>query len=241
VVRGLSAVLAVLGAALAYFLIAPSLGAPHSGETAVFLAGAAGLVAVGACGLAIAGAWDEPFVLLMLVLGAGIVGASLTDVDAPAVENVTKAVAASALGLLFAFGLRSATAFLGVALLVAGIDLVTALTGPADTLQTTTGAVDALGFAFPMWGVPGGVVEVGISSLVFLGFFAGSAWRFGFRRTLTTAAMLAALVAAVALAVKVDRTVPATAALSLAVLLPNLDRIAPALRAERRSSPIIRV
>jgi len=241
VVRGLSAVLAVFAAALAYFLIAPSLAAPSSEETAVFVAGAAGLVAVAACGLALAGAWNEPFVLLMLVLGAGIVGACLTDVDAPAVENVTKAVAASALGLLLAFALRSPTAFLGVALLVAGIDLWSSLAGPAETLQTSSGAIDALGFAFPMWGVEGSAVEVGISSLVFLGFFAGCASRFAFRRTLTGAAMLLALVAAVALAVKVDRTVPATAALSLAVLLPNLDRIGPALRAERRNARFARV
>lgn len=240
-VRGLSAVLAVFGAALAYFLIAPSLSAVHPDDTAVLVAGAAGLVAVGACGLVLAGAWDEPFVLAMLLLGAGIVAASLTDVDAPAAENVVKAVAASALGLSVAFALRSATVFVGVALLVAGIDLWTSLAGPVEMLQTTPHAIDALGFSLPMWGLPGSAVEVGISSLVFLGFFTGSVWRFALRRGLTAMLMLAALAGAVALAAAVDRPVPATAGVALAALVANADLLPRALRAERRRPPRIRV
>jgi hypothetical protein len=241
VVRGLSAVLAVLGATLAYFLIAPSLSALSSEETAVLVAGACGMVAVGACGLSLAGAWDEPFVLLMVVAGAGIIGACLTDVDAPALENVTKAVAASALGLLIAFALRSPTAFVGVALLVAGIDLWSVLSGPTELLRNSSGSIDVLSFSLPMWGISDSAVEIGVSSLVFLGFYVGSAWRFGFRRAVTGAMLIASLAGAVAVGVELDRAVPAIAALSLAVLVPNLDRIPRALRAERREPPAIRV
>jgi len=232
VVRGLSALLAVLGAALAYLLVASSLPVLTPEDTAVLVAGACGLVAVGLCGLSLAGAWDEPFVLVMALAGAGIIGACLTDVDAPALENITKAIAASALGMLIASALRSPTAFVGVALLVAGIDVWSVLSGPTESLRNSPESIDALSFSFPVWGIDG-AVEVGVPGLVFLGFYAGSAWRFGFRRAATGFLLLVALAGAVAAAVELNRAVPAAGALSLAVLLPNLDRIPRLLRAER--------
>jgi hypothetical protein len=64
---------------------------------------------------------------------------------------------------------------------------------------------------------------LGLADLVFLAFFAASAWRFGLRRRATGIALMLALPATVVIQLELDVTVPVLPVLAAALLLPNLD------------------
>ena len=65
---------------------------------------------------------------------------------------------------------------------------------------------------------------LGVADLVFLAFFAASAWRFGLRRRATAAALLVALPAALAIELAADRRgARAARCWPRRLLLPNLD------------------
>ena len=229
-VRGLSAVLAAYAAALAYFLIAPAL--PHLGDdrTAVMVAGTAGLLALGACTLVLAPAWEEPLALAFVALGAGIIAAVLTVTNADAAELVAKALFAAALGIVFAWAVRFPEIVVAVAVFVAGLDIFSVISGPASVLaRERPAALGGLSFALPAWG-GGTAVELGLSDIIYLGFLAGAVWRYGFHREPTAIALFAALVAALGLAVAFDRPFPALTAMSVVFLAVNLDRIAARFR-----------
>jgi len=68
--------------------------------------------------------------------------------------------------------------------------------------------------------------------VIFLGFYASAAWRHGLRRTATAVGLVLGLIAAVVAGVLSNRALPVLPALALGLLLPNLDRLGPLLRAE---------
>jgi hypothetical protein len=79
-----------------------------------------------------------------------------------------------------------------------------------------------LSLYLPAWG--GGRAGVlGLADLIFLAFFAASAWRFDLRRRATGIALLLALPATVVIQVELDVAVPALPVLAAALLVPNLD------------------
>jgi hypothetical protein len=75
---------------------------------------------------------------------------------------------------------------------------------------------------------------LGVADVVFLAFFASSAWRFGLRRRATAVALAMALPVAVAAQLALDATIPALPALAAALLVPNLDLL-PGLLGRQRS------
>lgn len=224
-VRGPAAVLAALGAALAYLLVAPALPAIDDARWAVAAAGAGGLVAVWLCGLLTAGAWREVPVLVLVAVGAALIGLPLSEADAPAFELVARALCAAALGALLLGLLPGPEALVALVLFLAGLDVWGAISSPVSVLEgERASALGDLAFALPGWD-DGPGVEVGPVEVVMLGLVLAGTRRFGFRPVATAAAVLLALVVAVAVAAHEDGPFPATAAMAAGLLIPNLDLV----------------
>lgn len=231
-VRGPAALLAPYGAALAYFLLVPALPAIGDVDAATFVSAGIGLVLLGCCVLALLPAHDEPAGLVLLALGGALLSAALTEAGALAPANVAKALFAGAFGMLLAWRLGAPAIVVAIALFVAGIDVWSVATGPTSTLvREQPAALDFLTLELPEWG-DGGSSQLGISDLIFLGFFAASAWRLGLRRRVTAATLLGGLLAGLVLGLALDRAVPLLPPLAAALLLPNLDLLARMLREE---------
>ena len=104
--------------------------------------------------------------------------------------DVTKALFAAALGMLLAWALGTPAVVVAVPLFVAAIDIASVADGPSELLaRDSSRAGEFLSVYLPAWG--GGRAGVlGLADLVFLAFFAGSAWRFGLRRRATGIALM---------------------------------------------------
>ena len=137
--------------------------------------------------------------------------------------DVTKALFAAALGMLLAWALDEPAVVVAVPLFVAGIDIASVSGGPSELLaRDSSRAGEFLSLYLPAWG--GGRAGVlGLADLIFLAFFAASAWRFDLRRRATGIALMLALPATVVIQVELDLTVPAQPVLAAALLHPNLD------------------
>lgn len=226
-VRGTAALLIVTyGGALALMLAAPAL--PAIGGTSNLNTAISDvplmLCFVGAV-LALLPARDEPAPLAMLALGAGLLAGAFTVADAVVLGNLAKLVFAGALGLLLARLLADPVVVVAVPLFVAAVDVFSVAGGPTSLLaRDTSRAGEFLGLYLPAWG--GGRAGVlGVADLVFVGFFASCAWRFGLRRRATAAALLAALPLTMAVQLLGGGTIPALPVLAAALLVPNLDRL----------------
>ena len=211
-------------ATFAYLLVTPVL--PDVGgtsDTNTLVSNIPTLLLLGACVLVWLPARDEAFVLGLLALGAGLVAAGATEAGSIPVADVTKALFAAALGMLLAWALDEPAVVVAVPLFVAGIDIASVAGGPSELLaRDSSGAGEFLSVYLPAWG--GGRAGVlGLADLVFLAFFAASAWRFGLRRRATGIALMLALPATVLIQLQLDVTVPALPVLAAALLLPNLD------------------
>lgn len=234
-VRGPAALLALPGAALAYFLLAPALPALPPGEPTVLVGGSLGIVAVAAATLALLPARDTLAGPLLVALGAGLMVAGLNVAGTGPAANVFEALLAAAAGLLLARILGAPAVAVAVPFFVAAIDLYSVLSGPTRRLVDSGGsAVDALSFALPGWG--GGLAaQLGVGDAVFLAMFAAWTWRFGLRRRASVAAMVGGLVAALVLSVALDTAIPALPLLAAGYLLPNADRLLDLLRGRERT------
>jgi hypothetical protein len=113
-----------------------------------------------------------------------------------------------------------------VALFVAAVDVWSVASGPSSQmLAAGTDRVDPLSFDLPAWGGGGSAGHLGLSDAVFLSMFAAWAWRYGCRRGVTIAAMVAGLLATLGLSVALDTAIPALPLLAAGFLLPNADRL----------------
>lgn len=202
-VRGLAALLA----AALYFAVAGELPAV-GGDAGRLLAGCIGAVAVGLAALAPLPGRDDPAGLAVFGLGAALLTVALTAAGAGAIANPVEALLAATAGLLFAWAFAMPAAVAALPLLVAGIDAVAVLTGPAESLDDGE-TVDVLTFALPRWGGDGAVAHLAVLDATFLAMFAAWALRFDLRPRRAIALMLAGLAVAVAVGVAVDRAVPA--------------------------------
>ena len=219
----LTAGLAYAGA-LALLLLAPALpGIGGTGDANTILSDAPAMVLLGACVLVLLPARDELGPLALLALGAGLLAAACTEAGAIALGDVLKALFAGALGLGLARLLAEPAVVVAVPLFVAAIDVASVAGGPTELLaRDDSRPGEFISLYLPAWG-GGRAGVIGVADLVFLGFFASGAWRFGLRRRVTAAALLAALPATLLAQVLLDRTVPALPALAAALLAPNAD------------------
>ncbi|HEX2085105.1 MAG TPA: hypothetical protein VHF89_05440 [Solirubrobacteraceae bacterium] len=223
-VRGAAALLA----AAAWFLAVGEL--PElSGDAGRYVAGGAGALAVALAALALVPARDEPLGLAILGAGAAFLAAVLVGQDVGAAANPVEVLAAAAAGLLFAWAFATPLAVVALPLVVAGIDVASLLTGPADPLRGS-GPVDVLTLDLPALGGGATVGRLGGLDATFLALFAAWALRYGLRPRLTIPLMAVALAGSVALSIADDRAMPALPFLAAALLLPCLDRVPRLLR-----------
>jgi hypothetical protein len=220
-------------AALAYFIAAPALPALPDGDTTMVVAGGVGMLVVAATTLALLPAHGTLIGPLLIVLGAGLLVAALNAAGAGAAANVSEALLAGAIGLLFARWLATPVIAIAVPIFVAAIDIWSVASGPTSRLaESGTDSTDPLSFEMPAWGHAGSAGHLGLSDALFLSMFAAWAWHYGFRRTATIVGLLLGLLGSLALGELLDRMIPALPLLAAGYLLPNLDRISALLRAE---------
>jgi hypothetical protein len=222
--RPASVLIAAYAATFAYLLVTPVL--PDLGgatDANALVSGSVSLLLLAACVLVLLPARAEPFGLVLLALGSGLVAAGATEAGSIPLADLTKALFAGTLGMLLAYWLAEPAIVIAVPLFVAGIDIASVSGGPSELLAregSETG--EFLSVYLPAWG--GGRAGVlGLADLIFLAFFASSAWRFGLRRRVTIVALLAAMPATVAIQLALDTTIPVLPVLAAALLVPNLD------------------
>jgi hypothetical protein len=236
VVRRPAALLtAAYGVALAYLLVTPVLpDIGGTGDLNTLVSDIPTALLLGACVLALLPVRDDVGALALLAIGAGLLAAGTTEAGSIPLADTTKALFAAALGMFLAWALAEPAVVVAVPLFVAGIDIASVAGGPSELLsRDESRSGEFLSVYLPAWG--GGRAGVlGVADLIFLAFFAASAWRFGLRRRVTGVALLAALPATIAIAVALDTTVPVLPVLAAALLLPNLDLL-PGMLARQRA------
>jgi hypothetical protein len=215
VVRGLAALLG-LALAAAYFLLVGEL--PEvDGDAGRYAAGCAGALAVALAALAPLAGRDDPLALVLLGVGAA--------------ANPVEVLFAAAAGMLFASAFGIPAAVLTLPVLVAGIDAAAVLTGPAEPLGDFD-PVDVLTLDLPAWGGERpSIARLGFLDATFLAMFAAWSLRFALRPRIAIPMMVVGLAGSVALAVALDRAIPALPFVAVAFLLPALGRMRGMLRA----------
>ena len=204
-----------------------------SGDAGRYVAGCAGALACALAALALLPGRDEPLGLAIFGAGAGFLAAVLATQDIGAAANPVEALAAAAAGLLFAWAFAAPLAVVALPLVVAGIDLASLLTGPAEPLRGT-GPVDVLTLDLPFIGGGGSAARLGLLDATFLALFAAWSLRYALRPRLAIPLMVVGLCGSVALGIAEDRAMPALPFLAAGLLLPALDRLP---RLLRRSAP----
>ena len=227
-VRGLAALLA-LALAAAYFLLSGDL--PEvDGDAGRYLAGCAGAVAIGLAALSPLAGREDHLALVVLGLGAALLATALNGQDVGAAANPVEALFAAAAGMLFALAFGLPTAVVALPVLVAGIDAAAVLTGPDEPLGDFD-PVDVLTFDLPAWGDERpSIARLGFLDVTFLAMFAAWSLRFALRPRLAIPLMVLGLAGSVALAVGLERAIPALPFVAAAFLLPALDRLPGLLR-----------
>jgi hypothetical protein len=227
VVRGPAALLAVVGAALAYVLVAPKLPELHPPELSALVACGIGLTFVVAIVAGLVAVADAPLALAPALAGAGLIVAALDVNDAAAAATPFEAVLFGCLGVAFAVVFDTPGLAIALPLFVAVIDIVQARTGGSAGLftLTTSRPGDLLTLELPDWGTGLAAARLSVPDIAFLAAFAAYARRLGLRERAAELGMLLGLLAAVAGEVLLDSELPTVALIAVGYLIPNVDRI----------------
>ena len=234
-VRGAAALLAVALGALAYFLVAPSLPAFGSLDTAIVVGAAVGLAFIVALAALPGAAVEAPFTLVPAVVGAVLLVAVLDATRAGAAASPFEALFFACVGVAFAAVLDAPGLAVALPLFVGALDL-TGLVGttPGGLLvQDAARPGDPFTVELPGWGGGLPAARVTGAEIVFLAAYVAYAHLFGLRPRASAVAMYGALVVVVVLGVAFDRRVPALTLVSAAYLAVNADRLAALLRSGR--------
>jgi hypothetical protein len=228
VVRGPAALLGVVGAALAYFLVAPDLPQLHPPELSALVACTAGLTLVVAIVAGLAAMADAPLTLFPAVTGAALLVAALDANDVGAAATPFEAILLCSLGIAFAVIFDVPALAVALPLFLAVIDIVQAQSGGSAGLFTlsTSKPGDALTLELPDWGTGLAAARLSAPDVVFLGAFAAYARRLALRERAAEAGMLVGLLVAVASEVLLDSELPTIALMAVGYLAPNVDRVA---------------
>jgi hypothetical protein len=228
VVRGPAALLAVVGAALAYFIVAPELPQLHPQELSALVASTIGLTFVVAIVAGMAAMADSPFTLLPAVLGAGLLVAALDANGVAAAATPFEVVLLCSLGIAFAVVFDVPALAVALPLFLGAIDVAQAVGGGSAGLFTlsTSKPGDVLTLDLPDWGTGLAAARLGATDVVFLGAFAAYARRLGLRERAAEVGMLLGLLVAVASEVLLDTQLPTIALMAAGYLVPNVDRLA---------------
>jgi hypothetical protein len=227
VVRGLAALLG-LAAAQAYVLLAGELPRLDPPDTALLVAGAAGLLVIVVDCAVTAPVSDERPLLWLILLGGAVVVATINAADAGAAATPAEAVTWAALGGAFALAMLTPPLAIALPLFVAGVDVVSAvLGGPGEVLAEAgqSQAGDPLTLELPAWGDGIAAGHVGAADAVFAGAFLVYARRFGLRPVATAVGLAIALIGALVLKLEADVEIPPVPLMSAAYFLVNADRL----------------
>jgi hypothetical protein len=227
VVRGPAALLAVVGAALAYFLIAPELPQLHPPELSALVACTVGVTFVVAIVAGLAAVADSPLTLFPAVAGAALLFAALDVNGVAAAATPFEVVLLCCLGIAFAVVFDVPALGIALPLFLAVIDIVQARGGGSAGLFTlsTSKPGDVLTLELPDWGTGLAAARLGAPDVVFLGAFAAYARRLRLRERAAEAGMLVGLLAAVASEVLLDSELPTVALMAVGYMAPNVDRV----------------
>jgi hypothetical protein len=227
VVRGPAALLALVGAALAYVLVAPELPQLHPPELSALVACAIGLTFVVAIVAGLAAVADSPIALFPALLGAALLVAALDANDVGAAATPFEAVLLGCLGIAFAVVFDTPALAVALPLFLAVIDIAQAQSGGSAGLFTlsTSKPGDVLTLELPDWGTGLAAARVSATDVVFLGAFAAYARRLRLRERAAEVGMLLGLLAAVATEVLLDTELPTIALMAVGYLAPNADRL----------------
>ncbi len=228
-VRGPAALLAVVGAALAYVLVAPELPQLHPPELSALVACGVGLGFVMAIVAGLVAVADAPLALVPALAGAGLLVAALDVNDAAAAATPFEAVLFGCLGVAFAVVFDAPAMAIALPLFVAVIDIVQARTGGSAGLFTlsTSRPGDALTLELPDWGTGLAAARLSVPDIVFVAAFAAYARRLRMRERAAEIGMFLTLLAAAASEILLDSELPTLALIAVGYLLPNVDRIGP--------------
>jgi hypothetical protein len=227
VVRGPAALLALVGAFLAYVLVAPELPQLHPPELSALVACAVGLTFVVAIVAGLAAVADSPLALVPAVLGAGLLVAALDVNDVGAAATPFEVVLLCCVGIGFAVVFDTPALGIAVPLFLAVIDIAQAQSGGSAGLFTlsTSKPGDVLTLELPDWGTGLAAARLSAPDVIFLGAFAAYARRLGLRERAAELGMLLGLLTAVASEVLLDSELPTIALMAVGYLAPNVDRI----------------
>jgi hypothetical protein len=227
VVRGPAALLAVVGAALAYFLAAPELPQLHPPELSALAACTVGLTLVVAIVAGLAAMADAPLTLVPALIGAALLVAALNASDVGAAATPFEAILLCSLGIAFAVVFDTPALAVALPLFLAVIDIVQAQGGGSPGLFTLTTSKpgDVLTLELPDWGTGLSAARLSAPDVVFLGAFAAYARRLGLRERAAEAGMLVGLLGAAASEVLLDSELPTIALMAVGYLAPNVDRV----------------
>jgi hypothetical protein len=228
VVRGPAALLAVVGAALAYVLVAPELPQLHPPELSALVASAIGLTLVVAVVAGMAAMADSPFTLFPAVLGAGLLVAALDANGVAGAATPFEVVLLCCLGIAFAVVFDVPALAVALPLFLGAIDVVQALGGGSAGVfaLSTSKPGDVLTLDLPDWGTGLAAARLSATDVVFLGAFAAYARRMGLRERAAEVGMLLGLLVAVAAEVLLDTELPTIALMAAGYLAANADRLA---------------
>jgi hypothetical protein len=228
VVRGPAALLAVLGAALAYVLVAPELPQLHPPELSALVASAVGLTFVVAIVAGMAAMADSPFTLFPALLGAGLLVAALDANGVAGAATPFEVVLLCCVGIAFAVVFDVPALAVALPLFLGAIDVVQALGGGSAGVfaLSTSKPGDVLTLDLPDWGTGLAAARLSATDVVFLGAFAAYVRRLGLRERAAEVGMLLGLLVAVASEVLLDTELPTIALMAAGYLAANVDRLA---------------
>ena len=162
-----------------------------------------------------------------LLIWAGYPGTAAT---------LTKLLAASLIGLALGSLLQSPVEIVGIALLIAAVDVYSVAAGPTKVIvEHHEDVLNAFTLAFHPIGSDG-AAQIGASDFVFFAVFLAASHRFSLRPGLTWLAMTASFGLTLLLSYQLDRALPALPLLSLAFLVANAGPLAERIRV-RSGSP----
>jgi hypothetical protein len=218
--------------AVAYFALAPELGDLGGGDVAFFVTSVPAFLFVMAIVYATSAQLERPLLLVAACIGGAALAGALNE-SAPEAVAPVKCLAAAALGYLLARLIPVASIVYLLAVAVAVADAISVSVGPTEYLvEEEPEVVDYLALSMPSWG--GDVSQLGVSDVVFLAVYMSTAIRFGLRVRATAISLTVALLAALALAIWTEWTIPALPLLSAGFLLPNIDLAWRGLRRDLR-------
>jgi hypothetical protein len=221
----------VTGAAL--LLAAPVLPSLGGGDRETLVAGAAGLVAIAACALAVASVVEVPGILWLALPAAALLLGAVEAADLAAAATPAEALAYALVGVALAAVLDTPALLLALPVFVGVIDVVSVLGGAAGALQieSRTAPGDPLSLELPAWGTTHAVGALNPAAVLFVAWYAAYARGFGLDWPATAVALTGALLAALLWAVASGGAVPVLALLGAGALLANAGRLRALARA----------